>query len=257
MKSQQKIVEKLRPIDDILFQKMAEDKSFCAEVISTIMEEQIEVIETIPQNSIKNLQGRSVILDALCRDEGGRTFNVEVQKENNDNHQKRVRYNASCITANISEPGIKFEKVPDVCVIYISEFDLFNKECAVYHIDRVLRENGAILENGFTEIYVNAKASDGSDVSKLMKLFTDTDSYDYEHFPYTSGRKHQFKETEKGVNIMCKELEEYVAESNKRAAKEAAKENAKVMLQDNVPVEKIKMYTGLSIEVIMDLRKSK
>ena len=108
------IVHQLNIIDNTLFQKMAEDIDVCEEMISTIMEQKIKVKKVVPQNSIRNLQGRSVVLDALCETEDGKEFNVEVQKADDDDHQKRVRYNTSCVTANITEPGTKFEKVPDV-----------------------------------------------------------------------------------------------------------------------------------------------
>ena len=102
----QKKIEELNIMDDSLFQKMAEDKEFCEEMISTILTQKIKVIRVTSQNSVKNLQGRSVILDALCILEDGRTCNVEVQKANDDNHEKRVRYNTSCITANGSRNKI-------------------------------------------------------------------------------------------------------------------------------------------------------
>jgi hypothetical protein len=57
---------------------MAEDISFCEEMISVIMGEPIRICKVIPQDSIRNLQGRSVILDALCQKENGFLFNVEV-----------------------------------------------------------------------------------------------------------------------------------------------------------------------------------
>ena len=119
-----KRVESLNIIDDALFQKMAEDRGFCEEMISTILEQKVKVLKVVPQNSIKNLQGRSVVLDALCTLENGKECNVEVQKANDYNHEKRVRYNASCITANITAPGEKFEKVPDIISIFISKFDI-------------------------------------------------------------------------------------------------------------------------------------
>ena len=103
-------VGQLNVIDDPLFQKMAEDPEFCEELISTIIQRKVKVLKVTPQNSIKNLQGRSVVLDALCELDDGKRCNVEVQKANNDNHIKRVRYNTSCITANITDPGTKFEK---------------------------------------------------------------------------------------------------------------------------------------------------
>lgn len=86
-----KIAENLNVIDDALFQKMAEDVGFCEEMISTILRQNITIKKIVPQNSIKNLQGRSVILDALCTLENGKECNVEVQKANDDNHEKRVR----------------------------------------------------------------------------------------------------------------------------------------------------------------------
>lgn len=186
-------VLKLNVIDDILFHKMAESQSFCQELISTILGEHVTVLQTIPQNYIRNLQGRSVIVDALCRLPNQRICNVEVQKANDDNHQKRVRYNASCITANITDPGVHFQEVPDVCMIYISRFDIFQAGLTIYHIDRAIHETGEIVYNGLQEIYVSASINDGSAIAELMKIFTQVNYYNYEAFPITSNRKNQLK----------------------------------------------------------------
>ena len=49
----------LNPIDDEFFTKMAEDPNFCQEVLRIVMEDPgLIVQELIPQNSVKNLQGR-------------------------------------------------------------------------------------------------------------------------------------------------------------------------------------------------------
>ena len=64
------------------------------------------------------------------------------------------------MTANITEPGTRFEKVPDVIGIYISKFDMFKSGKTVYHIDRVIRETGEVQENGLQEIYREAKETD-------------------------------------------------------------------------------------------------
>lgn len=115
-------------------------------------------------------------MDALCEFKDGRQCVIEVQKDNNDDHQKRVRYNTSLVTVNITDPGVKFEKVPTVIGIFISKFDIFNKQKAVYHVDRVIRETGTIVDNGLYEIYVNTKIEDGSDIAELMKLFKNQDA---------------------------------------------------------------------------------
>lgn len=226
------IVRQLNIIDDTLFQKMAEDIDFCEEMISTIMEQKIKVKKVVPQNSIKNLQGRSVVLDALCETEDGKEFNVEVQKADDDDHQKRVRYNTSCVTANITEPGAKFEKVPDVTGIYISKFDMFKSGKTIYHIDRVIRETGEVQENGLQEVYVNTKIDDGSDVAELMRIFKEPDVYDFEKFPKVSGRKKQFKESEGGDEIMCDLVENYAKKKAAEAAEEAVAKAAEEAVKE-------------------------
>lgn len=223
MNKSKEIVEKLNIIDDILFQKMAEDKDFCREMISTILEQKVKVIEVVQQNSIKNLQGRSVVLDVLCQLEDGRYCNVEVHKKDDDDHVKRIRYNTSCITANIAEPGSKFEKVPNVIGIFISKFDIFEGGKTVYHVERVIRETDEYQDNGLQEIYVNTKIDDGSDIAELMKIFTNQEKYDFDKFPQISKRKKQFLENERGEEKMCELVDNFVKENVIEKSKEIAK----------------------------------
>lgn len=226
-KKAEEIALSLNIIDDTLFQKMAEDKGFCEELLSTILGQKVRIESIIPQNSIKNLQGRSVVLDALCVLENGKRYNIEVQKANDDNHEKRIRYNTSCITANITDPGSKFENVPDVIGIFISKFDMFGKGKTVYHIDRTIRETGDVTDNGLHEIYVNTKIDDQSDVSELMRIYVDQSIYDYGKFPHTSKRKHQFLVDEGGKKEMCEIVEKYAKEVAEAAAKKAAEDSAR------------------------------
>lgn len=231
-----KIAENLNVIDDALFQKMAEDIGFCEEMISTILRQEVTIKKIVPQNTIKNLQGRSVILDALCTLENGKECNVEVQKANDDDHEKRVRYNVSCITANITEPGIKFEKVPDVISIFISKFDIFGDGKTVYHVERVVRETGKVRDNGFHEIYVNTKIKDGTDISELMKIFSEDDVYDFKKFPKISKRKRQFKHGEGGEGQMCEAIENF----GKECAKEAVMESVYNLFKNGASYEMVR-----------------
>ena len=137
---------------------------------------------------------------------------IEVQKSDDDDHQRRVRYNGACITTNFAETGEKFLKIPDVIVIFISRFDLFKEGKTTYHVERRIRETGTSVENGFTEIYVNASVDDGSKIAKLMDIFTNIGKYDFELFPKTSERKWQFKNPEKGDSVMCELIEQFAKE---------------------------------------------
>lgn len=242
----QEIVQQLNIIDDTLFQKMAEDPEFCEEMISTILQQKVIVKKVTPQNSVKNLQGRSVVLDALCELENGEDCNVEVQKEDDDDHQRRVRYNTSCITANVTEPGSKFREIPNVIGIYISKFDMFKAGKTVYHIDRVVRETSEVQDNGLQEIYVNTKIDDGTDIAELMRIFTEQDAYDFEKFPKVSKRKKQFKESEGGKKQVCDLVENYARQCAEKAAKEAEEKAAKEA--ENSALKLFK--NGVSYEVV-------
>lgn len=246
----QLIVQQLNIIDDILFQKMAEDIGFCEEMISTILGQKVIVKKVTPQNSVKNLQGRSVVLDVLCELENGKECNVEVQKADDDDHQKRVRYNTSCITANITEPGSKFKNVPDVIGVYISKFDMFQSGKTVYHVDRVVRETGETVDNGLQEIYVNTKIDDGTDVAELMRIFTEPGKYDFEKFPRVSSRKKQFKDNEGGNEKVCDLVENYAKERAQEAAQKAAQEAAQKAVQEAMDSAKRLFENGASYELV-------
>jgi len=258
-------IRQLNIIDDILFRKMAEDKIFCEEMLRVIMDDkELIVLESTPQWTGNNLKGRSVITDVKCVLSNGRHIGIEVQKSDNDNHQKRVRYNGAVLTTNVTDTGINFEEIPDVCIIYISTFDIFKGNSPIYHIDRIIRETNELANNGFMEIYVNTKVDDGSDVAKLMKVFSQTNEYS-DKFPVASEKKRFFRTQNKEVENMSMVLQELIEKERADAAKvavlegrkEGIKENsfivAKNMKCDGMPIDMIIKYTGLSKEDLNSL----
>ena len=214
----------LNPIDDVMFRKMAEHTEFCEEILRVILDDDnLTVTESGAQWEGTNLQGRSVVFDAKCISGDGRHISIEVQRENDDDHLKRVRYNGSILTTNITEPGTKFESVPDVCIIFISKFDIFNCGFPVYHVDKVVRETGKIIDDGLTEIYVTTVKKDDSKVSKLMELFIKDDAYNKEDFPVTSEIKARIKISEGGRKEMNEMLEKIIREEKEESEKRGEK----------------------------------
>ena len=203
----------LRPIDDLMFRVMAQSKDFCEEVLRVLLEDPgLTVVECTPQSSVTNPHGRSAVLDALCELSGGGFVDVEVQRVDGGDLQRRARYYASLVTADRTGPGDRFEDVPDVCVAIVCEFDPFGAARSLYHMDRVLRETGEAGDNGLAEVYVNALARDGSEVAALMRLFVEGDAYDDARFPETSSEKRRLRETEVGRMAMGSVIEEIRAE---------------------------------------------
>ncbi len=176
-KNKKELVEqiaKFRPIDDTFFEVLADDVDFCQEILRIILEDDKLLVESVNvQRGVRNLVGRSVRVDALCTLGDGSKANIEVQRSNDDNHFKRIRYNSSCITASETEPGEKFENVPNVIVVYISEFDLLKGGLTTYHLDRVVRETGENIDDGLSIVCVNTKINDGTKIAELMQELTE------------------------------------------------------------------------------------
>ena len=263
----EKYAKLLNPIDDIMFCKMAEHKEFCEEILRVILEDdELTVLEAIPQWQGKNLLGRSVVLDAKCVTGDGRQINIEVQKANDDNHLKRVRYNAAILTTNIAETGTKLEFLPDVCIVFISKFDIFEGGLPIYHIDKVVRETGQVIEDGLTEIFVNTVNYDGSKPARLMKLFTENDAYSEDEFPVTSELKSRLKSSEGGSRAMNEILEKLISDEKresellgekrgeKRGAKNEKLKIAKTMIKEGLSAELVMKYTGLSKDIVLALQ---
>lgn len=255
-------VRRFNVFDDAFFEVVMKDKDAVEDVLRIIFHEpELTIIELVPQYSIKNLYGRSIRLDALCRMEDGRYINVEIQKSDNDNHLKRARYNASCITANASEPGENFENIKDVYIVYISKFDVFQQGRRLYHVGRVILDSPDMIpvNDGEHFIYVNgsnnvvADAEDG-DVAELMDFFKNSNGLN-EKFRNLSERVNELKNDEREVLAMCELVKEY-GEERRAEGKAEGKANmfkAIEMLRERRSVAEVKLATGLSDEEIRKL----
>ena len=196
-----------RLLDDDFMTKVFEDIS-CAELLLRIIlnDEGIRVLEAHSQRGIKNLQGRSVKLDILAVDSHNRVFNVEVQRSDRGAGAKRARYNSALIDANVTEPGDQYEDLNETFVIFITENDVMKAGLPIYHIDRVVRETGKLFKDEAHIIYVNSQIKDETKLGRLMHDFSCTDAKDM-YNKVLADRVRYFKEDERGVEIMCREME--------------------------------------------------
>lgn len=233
LEEKKQYVQKFNIFDDSFFEMVAKDKDAVEDILRIILHDPgLVVRKLVPQNSVKNLYGKSVRLDTLCVTGDGRNINVEIQKEDKDNHVKRVRYNASCITANITEPGENYENINDVYIIYISKFDVFHRRRRLYHVERSFYDKGELVpvQDGEHIIYANASdnvdaEAEDDDVAELMEFFKNSQGQN-DKFRRLTNRVHDLKNNESEVNTMCKLVEDF--------AKEYAKEYAKELIFDLV-----------------------
>lgn len=204
----------LRPIDDLLFNLMYQDKAACQELIRTILEDDsLIVLEVTAQDTVPNLFGRGVRLDVTCRTKEGKIINVEVQRFDGDDHYRRIRFNSSVLTARHTPKGTDFKDVVEVYVIYITEFDIIKSEKTVYHIKSFIEETGEVIDDGLHRIIVNASKNNGSKSARLMTHFRE-EFFEDKEFPETSRQIKYYKKNSVGRKHMCNILDSLIREQN-------------------------------------------
>lgn len=250
------IIKKFKPINDIFFEVLADDVAFCQEILRVILEDDKLIVHDVKvQKDVRNLMGRSVRVDVLCTLGDGTLCNIEVQRANNDNHFKRIRYNAACITASETEIGSRFENVPNVIIVYISEFDILKGGKTTYHIDKVVRETGKILDDGMKTVCVNTKVNDGSLIAQLMQLFTQTEISEPK-FPVFTKRMNYIKNSQRGQAQMCELMEQYAEDRVEEAKKETQDKIIQGMLKDDMSIDKIAQYANVDIKYVLKIQSN-
>lgn len=211
-----KYIQDLRVLDDVFFEEYIKDIGACEELIQTVLNNpriHIKQDTLNPQKSIHIVGKRSVRVDVYVEGKDSEIYNIEIQRSDNCNHIKRVRYNASALTVSGSEPGDNFDDVRNVIVIYISEFDIFGLGKTVYHTYTTIDETSTVVNDGFMTVYVNTENPDGSKISNLMQLFKKKDFSDNE-FPKSSARIQFLKDNERqGQHTMSRTLDKLIQET--------------------------------------------
>ena len=197
-----------RLLDDDFMSKVFEDKACSQFLLQIILDKKgLNVQRVHIQHDVKNLQGRSIRLDIIAIDGNGRVYNIEIQRSDKGASIKRARYNSSLLDANVTEPGNDYEKLAETYVIFITENDVLKAGLPIYHIDRTVKETGAMFGDEAHIIYVNSQIKDETELGKLMHDFSCTDAKDM-HYKILADRVRYFKEDAKGVEVMCRAMED-------------------------------------------------
>ena len=240
------------------------------------------------RNVAKNLSGskvsRTAIFDLHCKDDMGNLIEIEVQIRKLKNFRKRLAFYASEMVANQSEPGDDWNyDIKPTYVIAFARHKVFDDNRIVHRAAVTDLETGAQFVDAynFTTVelskvpfFIKKKSDDLSKwlfffrfLNRLKELPAELDEKKFEHLTESSKvsnfSKEEFEVYQKMYhekwdhNVMVDGIfEEFADEINAKVAEgvsEKTREMAKAMLADNVPVEKIAAYSGLSVEEIAKL----
>ncbi|WP_294340407.1 PD-(D/E)XK nuclease family transposase [uncultured Clostridium sp.] len=201
------VLKKLTIMSDAFMRNVLKKKECTEYILRVIMgNPELEVLDQVLQKDYKNLQGRSAILDCVARDAKGILYNIEIQQESEGASPKRARYHSGLMDMNLLKKGQSFENLPESYVIFITREDVLGKQRAVYRIKRVVEEDNEDFGDGAYIVYVNASYQDLSEVGRLIHDLHCTDAAEM-YSEVLAERVWELKETERGVENMCHELE--------------------------------------------------
>ena len=247
----------LRPIDDDFMRCLFKNNIPLAEFVLRIITDKPDLVITgcETQKDMKRLAGaRSICLDAYGTDSTGKKYDLEIQRQEKGADPHRARYHSSVIDVENLHSGQEFKELPDTYIIFIIEKDFYGKGEPVYPIERINLATGKSFEDGEHILYVNGEYRGESDLGKLMHDFNCTRADDM-NFELMADRTRYLKENPKGVNEMCRIMEDMRNESLKEGIKEGAINTAKRMLADGMlTLEKIAEYAGLPLDEVKKLK---
>ena len=250
-------IRRLRLIDDdfmtIIFDGFEEGVNLLLNVILQRNDVGVTYVKT--QKVLKSLEGRDLYLDIYAIDETGDRYNIEFQRSNIGAIPQRTRYHSSMIDSDMLKPGQRFDELSSNTVIFITENDVLELNEPIYHIERCIKEgDSSVFNDGSQLIYVNGEKKDpNTDLGRLMSDLYCTEAKDM-YYQVLADRVKYYKETEKGVKIMCQIWDE-VREEGILMGKE---ENAVKMIEGGkLSYEEISSYTGLPVDRIRELAGEK
>lgn len=255
-KATRETAENLRIIDDAMFRLVAERKGVCQEVLRILLDRpRLKVVRVIPQCVITSLH-REIILDVLCVLEDGAYMNIEMQKGSGNDDIKRNRFYAAATTASHTPKGTDFSDIPQVTILYITEYDALHNGQMITYVKRCMKtdEGYVPVDDGEDIFLVNTAVKDSSEKSELLQLFLRRDAFEVAKFPELSKAVKYFKETEGGFGEMCKTVEDYA----KNYAKDYAEECKKIGREEGRSEERMNairkmLESGLSRDMILSM----
>ncbi|MBQ8210096.1 MAG: PD-(D/E)XK nuclease family transposase [Clostridia bacterium] len=241
-------------MDDDFMSKVFDRNIEATQLLLNIILERTDIkVESVKaQREFKTVIGHSVKFDIFAKDVTGKPYDIEIQRSDKGASPKRARYNNSVLDTYLLEKGKDYTELTETYIIFITENDVLGKNLPLYHMERKVLETDELFDDGSHIIFVNGQYNNPDNaIGKLMHDFRCTKADDM-HYSQLADKVRYFKETEGGSSAMCKMMEEM----RKNAVIEKATENALKMLKDNIPLEKVAEYSGLSLDEIQILKKN-
>ena len=262
------ILKNLTLMSDVFMRNVFKERACTEYVLQVIMgRKDLKVTAQVLQKDYKNLQGRSAVLDCVVQDGDGRQFDVEIQQDTEGASPKRARYHSGLVDMNTLKNGEDFDRLPETHVIFITRDDVLGYGLPIYHIEKRIKEVDAAFRDEAYIIYVNSRRQEDTELGRLMHDFHCRDAKDI-HSEILARRVHELKETQEGVEFMCREMDEIYREGELRGElrgekrgeergrvkgrREGQAEMALSLANMGIPVEQIAEAAKVSVSLVQE-----
>ena len=265
-----KPIEELTFTDDFMFGRIMQNAEICQGFLERMLEIKIERIEypELQKSISPHYQSKGIRLDVYVQD-SNRVFDIEIQNSLDENLPKRTRYYQSMMDIDLLLKGKNYTELKESFVIFICKKDFFGFNLPCYSFSNICKEKPDLsLKDESHKIIFNASAfKQEKNVEKksILEYISDrTSTTDFTNKLNSLVEKTKLSEIFRG-DYMAWGLAEFDAERRgykegvavgiSQGSQQKAIETAKNMLKDNLDIQTILKYTGLSIEEIKSLAK--
>ena len=154
--------DKIGITDDVMFCTVLSNSEDCREFLQRILGIEIEEIVVVgTQVSMKsNFHAKGVRLDVYAKDKKGNAYDIEMQTTKMRELPLRSRYYHSEMDSYQIAAGEKYGNLKHSIVIFVCNFDLFEKNRSVYTFESICLEDTEIhLQDKRKTIFININGS--------------------------------------------------------------------------------------------------
>ena len=262
--------EDLTFADHYIFEKVLQNAEICQELLERLLKIKIDHIEypEIEKTISPYYETKGVRLDVYIKD-SDKVFDIELQNAIDEDLPLRTRFYQSMLDCDNLLKGQDYSELPTSFVIFICKYDSFNLGLPIYTFQNRCEENSTLLLNdkaikkifnatayknekdveisAFLQYICNQKPVDDF-TEKLSSIVEKIKKHEVNRKEYQSMNLHDRDNFRRG-------LKEGIEQGISQGSQQKAIETAKNMLKDNLDIQTILKYTGLSIEEINSLTK--
>ena len=206
-------------------------------------------------------------MDRVARESEGKQIDEEIQQDNEGTTTKRGGYHSGVMEMKTLDLRQDYDELPERYVIVITRDDSLGYGLPIYHIHRTIEEVSENFKDETHIIYVNSKKQDDTELGRLMHDLHCKNAGDM-HSKILADRVYELKETQKGVEFMCREMEQIYSEGIENGEKlgiakgeklgiekgelKKAKETALSLAEMGLSVDKIAQAVKINVDTVRE-----